>query len=154
MLAGFNAQYLCTTTFAITPETATLVVKSGTTILTANLDGTYSLKEGSYTYSITATGYTPIVNAALTITNAEETTGTKTVTVVMTTCVVTFATTPADATVVVKSGETVVTANQDGTYNLIAGTYSYTVSKEDYTPLTDEELIISAGDITELKLLR
>jgi hypothetical protein len=84
----------------------------------------------------------------LTISNSDETTGSKTVEVTLTTCVVTFSLTPADATVVVKQGDTVIEPQENGTYLLIAGTYTYSVTKEDYTPLEDQELVISSSDVT------
>lgn len=49
---------------------------------------------------------------------------------------ITFNVTPEDATVVVKKDETVVAAREDGTYELEAGTYSYTVTKEGYKEAT------------------
>ena len=88
VLAAFNDMYLCKVTFSATPSTATIVVKNsaGTTI-GKNTDGTYHLKEGSYTYTASAEGYTTKENQALTITNNDEATGTKTVTVTLTTVV-------------------------------------------------------------------
>ncbi|NMA62987.1 MAG: hypothetical protein GX964_03060 [Syntrophomonadaceae bacterium] len=53
-----------------------------------------------------------------------------------------------DATIVVKKGEDVVTPQADGTYNLEAGEYSYTVTKEGYKT-AEGTIIVEAADITE-----
>lgn len=84
LLTAFNDLYLCKVTFSATPSTATIVVKdsAGKTV-GKNTDGTYHLKEGSYTYDASAEGYTSKEDQALTITNSDEATGTKTVTVTL-----------------------------------------------------------------------
>lgn len=156
VLNAYNALYECTVTFALTPSTATVVVKQAGVVVPANDDGTYSLKEGSYTYDVSNAGYVSKLAQALTITNADETTGTKEVTVALTKyCVVTFA--PVDsvsseaitgATIVVKKGETTFTANANGTYNLVADTYAFDISKTGYVAQTAVELVVSAGDVT------
>ena len=156
VLNAYNALYECVVTFALTPSTATVVVKQAGVVVPANEDDTYSLKEGSYTYDVSNAGYVSKLAQALTITNSDETTGTKTETVALTKfCVVTFA--PKDsassepvvgATVVVKKGSTVIQAQANGTYNLVADTYSYTISADDYVTQTEVALIISAEDAT------
>lgn len=85
LLTAFNSLYLCKVTFSTTPATATIVVKdsNGDTVA-KNSDGKYHLKEGSYTYDASAEGYTSKTNQSLTITNSDEATGTKTVTVTLT----------------------------------------------------------------------
>lgn len=141
----------CEVTFTTTPIGATVVVKEGEEVVTATSGKVYDLKVGSYTYSVTNDGYDSATDVALEIVLADVVEGTKAISVELaeSTCIVTFATTPDDATVVVTDSEAaVVAAEVDGTYNLIAGTYSYTVSKEGYTPLENAELIISAGDVT------
>lgn len=84
LLSAFNDLYLCKVTFSTTPSGATIVVKdsAGNTI-GKNTDGTFHLKEGSYTYTASAEGYTTKEDQSLTITNSDETTGTKTVTVTL-----------------------------------------------------------------------
>lgn len=149
MLRGFNLQYTCIVTFALTPDNATIVLKKGTTIIAPEEeDGTYALKEGVYTYDAIAPGYTSKLAQSLTITNSEETTGTKTVTVALATCVVTFTKTPSDLSLVVKKGTTIINAEQDGTYLLPADTYSYSASADGYDSVEDVELVISSGDQT------
>lgn len=156
VLNAYNALYECTVTFALTPSTATVVVKKAGVVVTANEDGTYSLKEGSYTYDVSNAGYVAKTAQALTITNADETTGTKTETVALVKyAVVTFA--PIDsvsseaitgATIVVKKLTTVIAPETDGTYKLVADTYSYTISADNYVTQTDVELVVNSGDAT------
>ena len=84
LLSAFNDLYLCKVTFSTTPSTAVVVVKdSAGNSIGKNADGKFHLKEGSYTYDASAEGYTSIEDQALTITNSDETTGTKTVTVTL-----------------------------------------------------------------------
>lgn len=83
ILTAFNDMYLCKVTFSATPSNATIVVKKGTTTISKHTDGTYHLKEGSYTYTASAEGYTTKENQELTITNSDEAAGTKTVTVTL-----------------------------------------------------------------------
>lgn len=84
LLTAFNDLYFCKVTFSTTPSGATIVVKdsNGDTI-GKNTDGTFHLKEGSYTYDASAEGYVTKEDQTLTITNSDETTGTKTVTVTL-----------------------------------------------------------------------
>lgn len=150
MLQNFNALYRCKTTFSVTPNTATVVVEDANgNVVTINGDGTYHLDVGSYTYCVSATGYTSITDKALTISQSDVTTGTKTVTETLTSkvCVVTFDVTPDTATIVVEDADgDVVTAETDGTYELVIGNYTYTITATDYTSITDKALVISATD--------
>jgi hypothetical protein len=156
VLNAYNALYECVVTFSLTPSTAKLVLKQGTTVIEPNEDGTYSVKEGTYTYDVSNAGYVSKTAQSLTITNSDETTGSKTVEVSLTKyCVVTFA--PKDsvseelitgATIVVKKGATTITANANGTYNLVADTYAFDISKTGYVAQTAVELVVSAGDVS------
>lgn len=149
MLHAFNLLYLCVVTFTLATTDATLVVKKGTEVVVPEEDGTYALTEGAYMYSVTKPKYTGLIDVALTISNTDETNGTKAVSVAaLKTCVVTFTKTPADLTLVVKQGATVIVAEANGTYLLPAGAYTYTASKEGYTSAVDTALTISAGDET------
>lgn len=156
VLNAYNALYECTVTFALTPSTATVVVKKAGVVVPANDDKTYSLKEGAYTYDVSNAGYVSKLAQALTITNTDETTGTKEVAVTLTKyAVVTFAPIDSDtsdpvtgATVVVKKGETTMTANENGTYNLVADTYAYDISADGYASQTAVELLVSSSDAT------
>lgn len=148
-LRAFNLLYTCVVTFTLATTGATLVVKKAGVVVAPETDGTYALKEGSYTYDVTKAGYTGKLAQALTITNAEETSGTKAVSVAaLSTCVVTFALTPAGAVVVVKKGTETLTAEQDGTYLMPLGDYTYSVSADGYTAVEDVEVTIASGDET------
>lgn len=83
VLDAFNAKYLCEVTFSKTPSDATIVVKKGTATIAADSNGKYHLKEGTYTYTASAEGYTTKADQTLVITNSDEATGSKTVTVVL-----------------------------------------------------------------------
>lgn len=158
MLHAFNNHYACLVTFTLATSGATLVVKdSDGKVVAAETGanaGKYLLVEGSYTYSVTKAKYTGIIDEALAITNDDETNGTKAVSVsALTTCLVTFSTTPADGvTIVVKQGSTVIAAEEEGVnagkYYMPAGTYTYTASADGYVTETDTEVTISAGDET------
>lgn len=85
LLSAFNDLYLCKVTFSTTPANATVTVKDSKGASVAKQsDGKFHLKEGSYTYSASAEGYTPVENQSLTISNSDEQTGSKTVTVTLT----------------------------------------------------------------------
>lgn len=149
VLHAFNNQYVCVVTFAKTPSTAAVVLKKGTATIAAEEDGTYALKEGTYSYTASAAGYFPKTTTALTLTNADETTGTKEVELTLTKyAVVTFTKVPTSATIVLKSGANTVAPEANGTYNLAAGSYTYTASADGYVTKTDEALTVAAGDVT------
>ena len=57
-----------------------------------------------------------------------------------------------DATIVVKKGEDVVTPQADGTYNLEAGEYSYTVSAEGYVIKSDIFTVTEEGQTVTVVL--
>jgi len=148
-LHAFNNLYTCIVTFTLATEGASLVVKKSGVVVPPEGDGTYALKEGSYTYDVTKAGYTGKLNQALTISNTDETNGTKAVSVAaLSTCVVTFALTPANAVVVVKKGTETLTPEQDGTYLMPLGDYTYSVSADGYTAVEDVEVTITSGDET------
>ena len=80
---AFNDLYLCKVTFSTTPSGATVsVIDSSGDEIDKSSDGTFHLKEGSYTYEVSAEGYTSKTDT-LVITNADEATGSKTVTVTL-----------------------------------------------------------------------
>jgi hypothetical protein len=58
---------------------ATIVVKKGTTVITAEVDGTYELTTGTYTYDISKTGYVSQTAVSFVISAADVTTGSKTI---------------------------------------------------------------------------
>lgn len=83
LFKAFNKQYVCAVSFATTPENATIVLKKDDVTISADQDGKYYLKEGSYKYTASAEGYVTKENQSLTITNSDEATGTKTVSVTL-----------------------------------------------------------------------
>ena len=129
-LKDFSAENLYKLTFAGAPVGTMFVVKQGETVIEAEADGSYLLANGSYTYTASAFGYED-ANGSFTVNGSDVS---ETVTMEKTdTYAVTFKITKpsgitADAAVAVKSGNTVITADEDGTYNLPADTYSYTVT--------------------------
>ena len=72
-LKNFATQALRTVTFTGLPEGATLLVKSGDTVQTAQSDGSYLLPAGNYTYSVTAPGYKNLTDQAFTVADADVT---------------------------------------------------------------------------------
>ncbi|MGN0803830.1 MAG: hypothetical protein ACI4MS_00415 [Candidatus Coproplasma sp.] len=88
VLDAFNALFKCVVTFSgiigstnVTSRMNVTVKDAKGNIIAANSDGKYTLKNGIYTYDATATGAVAKSNVAFTITNADETNGTKTVVV-------------------------------------------------------------------------
>ncbi len=148
-LRSFNNNYACVVTFTLGTAASTIVVKRGTTVIAPEQDGTYILTEGIYTYTNSKARYTPKTDVALLITNTDEINGTKEVTTAaLTTCVVTFTKDPETLTLVVKQGTVTLTAEQDGTYILPVGSYTYTASADAHVTQTDVALAIVAGDET------
>lgn len=151
LLTAFNDLYLCKVTFSTTPGGAVVTVKdSAGKSVGKNADGTFHLKEGSYTYTVSADHYTTKANQSLTITNSDEQTGTKTVNVSLdrSDCAVTFTLSPETATLVVKDSESNTVSPVSGVYYLTAGSYTYTASAEGYTSQENQSLTISAGDVS------
>lgn len=84
LLTAFNDLYLCKVTFSTTPATAVVTVKdSAGNSVGKDTDGSFHLKEGSYTYTASAEGYTTKENQSFTISNSDEATGTKTISVTL-----------------------------------------------------------------------
>ena len=158
-LRNFNLNHVnVVVTFSPTPSDAVIVVKdSGGTVVNANQGGTYTLHELTYTYTASKAGYLTKTET-LTISQADVTTGTKTVAVTMTAiCRVTFAAKDSVSndpitgfTLVVKKGTSVIAPNTAGglVYDLPAETYAYTVTKSGYVTQTDVEQVISSGDVS------
>ena len=149
LLTAYNHLYVCEVTFSKTPSNATVVLKKGSETIESS-NGKYYLKEGTYTYDVSAPHYTSKTSQSLTITNADETTGTKTVNVSLdrSECAVSFTLSPETATLVVKDSESHTVSPVDGVYWLAAGSYTYTASAEGYTSQEDQSLTIAAGDVS------
>lgn len=66
-----------------------------------------------------------------------------------TTCTVTFSTTPAEATIVVKDSQSqTVVPTSAKVYSLVAGSYTYTATADGYTTIENASLTVSASDVT------
>ncbi|MCI5533810.1 MAG: bacterial Ig-like domain-containing protein, partial [Firmicutes bacterium] len=132
-LRDFTAVPLTEVSFEGMPKNAMISVKNGDNVI-APVDGSYLLEAGNYSYSVTAFGYMPTTNQALTIAGEEET---RTVTVSMTETArhaVSFQVTPSGAAIVVKNeaGETMSALDGNASsYSLPANEkYSYEVSAD------------------------
>ena len=129
-LKDFSAENLYKLTFAGAPTGTTFVVKQGETVIEAEADGSYLLANGSYTYTASAFGYED-ANGSFTVSDGDvsETVSMKKTAAYMVTFKITKPSgITAEAAVVVKSANTVIAAEEDGKYNLPAGTYSYTIT--------------------------
>ena len=134
-LRDFTAAPLTKVSFEGMPNNAVISVKNGDKVIEP-VGGSYLLEAGNYSYSVTAFGYMPTTNQALTIAGEEET---KTVTVSMTETArhaVSFQVTPSGAAIVVKNeaGETMTALEENASsYSLPANEkYSYKVSANGY----------------------
>lgn len=134
--------------FNVTPANATITVKDekGKTI-EASTDKTYKLKTGNYTYDVTAEGYFSKTEQKLPV--LED--GTVTITLDKK-LYVTFVLTPTDATLTVKdSGGQILVAQEDHTYEVKAGMYSYSCSAENYQSV--ENVAFEMKDTEERKTI-
>lgn len=64
---------------------------------------------------------------------------------------VTFSTTPAGTTIVVKSGANVIAPYEDGNYYLEPGSYTYTASADGYVTKANQALTIIEDDVNTTK---
>lgn len=116
-----------------TPDGATVVLKDRSGAEITGKNGAYTVAAGTYTYTVSKYGY-ETKTGSITV-NADVN---KTVTLSeLATRTLTFAVTPADATVTVTHpvGGT-IKPETDGGYKLYLGeTYAYTVTKADYIPV-------------------
>lgn len=138
---------------------ATVAVKAGATVGSGDAvnasNGIYSVKYGSYNYSVSKTGY-QTVTGVINIDYPDVKAGAVDVTVrLMTAAIVDFDIKDADgeavsgATITLKTGAEVgdgnaVSAEQDGTYKCFVGTYNYSVAKDGYTTATGTITITAA----------
>jgi len=127
--------------------TPTIALKTGAVVgsgdaVSAEADGTYTVKYGTYNYSISKTGY-QTVTGTLTFGYDEAEAGEASAEVVLLTpailtiAVIDGTSAVEGATIVLKKGDTigsgdVVNAEVDGTYKCLVGDYNYSVSKDTY----------------------
>ncbi len=116
-------------TFNTTPMNATITVRDEKgAIIQPSTEKTYKLKAGIYNYDVTADGYFSKTNQSLYV--LEDATETV---VLDKKLYVTFVLTPTNATLEVKDGSGIVqNPQEDHTYELKAGMYSYSCSAEGY----------------------
>ena len=129
-LKNFSAENLYKFTFTGAPTGTTFVVKQGETVIEAEADGSYLLANGSYTYTGSAFGYGD-ANGSFTVNGgdvSETVSMNKTAAYTVSFKITKPSGITAEAAVAVKSGNTIIAAAEDGTYNLPAGKYTYTVT--------------------------
>lgn len=116
-----------------TPDGATVVLKDRSGAEITGKNGAYTVAAGTYAYTVSKFGYETKTGN---ITVSADVTETVTLSE-LATRTLTFAVTPADATVTVTHpvGGTIA-ADENGAYIVYAGeTYAYTVAKADYIPV-------------------
>ena len=153
-LKDFSAENLYKLTFAGAPTGTTFVVKQGETVIEAESDGSYWLTNGSYTYTASAFGYED-ANGSFTVNDgdvSENVSMKKTDTYAVTFKIAKPSGITAEAEVAVKSGNTVITADEDGKYNLPTGTYSYTITCDGCETETGEFTVGEEATTVEVTL--
>ena len=153
-LKDFSAENLYKLTFAGAPTGTTFVVKQGETVIEAEADGSYWLTNGDYTYTASAFGYED-ANGSFTVNDgdvSENVTMKKTDTYAVTFKITKPSGITAEAEVAVKSGNTVITADEDGKYNLPTGTYSYTITCDGCETETGEFTVGEEATTVEVTL--
>lgn len=124
--------------------------------LAANTDGSFATGNGTYTYTISASGYFPL-SGSFTVNDAVASypDGVNALTVSLTgdqdVCSVTFAVTgsagdPAASVTVSDSEGKAKEVYTDGAWKLTPGTYSYTASSADYKPVSGT-FAVTAADL-------
>lgn len=157
-LQNFNSIHIVSVvTFTKTTDGSEIVVKDlNGDVVAPEQNGTYNLHEETYAVINSKAGYFS-KTTEITIEQADITAGTKSVTLAALEkyCVVTFA--PKDsvsseaitgATIIVKKGEDVVVAEANGTYKLVANSYTYDISATGYVPQAAVALTVESGDVS------
>ena len=113
-----------------TPDGATVVLKDRSGAEITGKNGAYTVAAGTYAYTVSKFGYETKTGNITVSADVKETVTLSE----LASCTLTFAVTPADATVTVTHpvGGT-ITADENGAYIVYAGeTYAYTVAKAEY----------------------
>ena len=153
-LKNFSAENLYKFTFTGAPTGTTFVVKQGETVIEAEADGSYLLANGNYTYTASAFGYGD-ANDSFAVNGgdvSETVSMNKTAAYTVTFNITKPSGITAEAAVAVKSGNTVITADEDGKYNLPADTYSYTITCEGCETETGEFTVGAEAMTVEVTL--
>ena len=153
-LKNFSAENLYKFTFTGAPTGTTFVVKQGETVIEAEADGSYLLANGSYTYTGSAFGYGD-ANGSFTVNGgdvSETVSMNKTAAYTVSFKITKPSGITAEAAVAVKSGNTIIAAAEDGTYNLPAGTYTYTITCDGCETETGEFIVGEEAMTVEVTL--
>lgn len=128
-----NATY--TVTFNVEPTDSVLTWNGK--VQTVSADGKYKFEEvavGNYNYSVSnEAGDYATAEGTVTVKNKDVETN---ISLELNKHTLTFALTPADAELTVKSGDDTLTPNSNGSYSVVNGIYSYTVNKFGYETTT------------------
>ena len=144
--------------FTLSPANAVLTINGGS--YTGST--TVSLPAGEYPYTVTCDGYTQQGDTiSVSAEQAESGAVLPSVSVTLDKdaslwCTTRFVLTPSDAAVAVKDGDTVVTPESDGSYQLLRNhSYTYTVTHSDETYVAkSEKFILNATETTYTLVLK
>ncbi len=145
-----------TVTFDKTPANAQVVVKNAQgDVVDPQADGSYLLAAGNYTYSAAAEGYTAVKDVAFTVSgNMEISVVLEEETVTPNLYTITFKLSPSYALVTVKDGQgNIIEAQEDGSYLLAAGEYTYSVAASDHIAKNNVALTVSQNEELEVVLV-
>ncbi len=144
----FDPDAVYTVSFTVEPKDSVLTWKGEEQAVSVN--GKYEFADvavGSYNYSVSNDkGDYTAQSGTVTVKNKDVTVP---VTLELNKHTLTFALTPADAELTVKSGDNTLTPNSDGTYTVTKGEYTYSASAFGYQSIENAKVTVPAGDHTE-----
>ena len=152
-LKDFRTEALSKVTFTLGTEGTVITVKNAKgDVVTPDMDGSYTLPDGNYTYTASKFGYKTVENVSFTVGGEDKNIHVE-VLQPMPSAAITFQTDPVDAAVsVTHAAQGAQTANEDGSYTLVEGeTYDYTVSKENYVSKSGA-ITVSGNETITVKL--
>ena len=144
----FDPDAVYTVSFTVEPKNSVLTWKGEEQAVSVN--GKYEFADvavGSYNYSVSndegdytaQSGTVTVKNKAVAVP----------VTLELNKHTLTFALTPADAELTVKSGDDTLTPNSDDSYTVTKGEYTYSASAFGYQPIENAKVTVPADDYTE-----
>jgi hypothetical protein len=155
----YNPPVFYTVTFTVTDgtnpiENATISIV-GQSDLTTNASGvaTIQLEDGTYTYSVTATGFQTLNNQQFTVNGADLPVNVTMSPVLPDQYTVTFTVTdgtnPIEGATISIVGQSDLTTNASGvaTIQLENGTYTYTVAATGYNPVPNTQFVVDGADL-------
>ena len=152
-LKDFRTEALSKVTFTLGTEGTVITVKNAKgDVVPPDMDGSYTLPDGNYTYTASKFGYKTVENVSFTVGGEDKNIHVE-VLQPMPSAAITFQTDPVDAAVsVTHAAQGAQTANEDGSYTLVEGeTYDYTVSKENYVSKSGA-ITVSGNETITVKL--